>query len=565
MSGTGVDPRIALGFQQSQNNMLQNFMQAGQVISALSQAQANNEMLQARRQIGAALQNSIDPVTGQLDTQAFMGAISRNPMAGFLAPEALAQARAAQLGQLQVQQNQAALGMRRLDNLSQVLTGLLENPQLTRAQVVAAVGRVLALPEAERPFSAQTAAAFLGDLPEDPRAIRQKLMEVAGSVRENQLRLLDFLPRPHAINLGGNVGMIDLNPRTAPGLPGSRLEITPTPGELNEPRTFIGPSGEPRQGRAADVFPMTGGMGSPAPGPGQVVPGTGQTTPGTGQTTPPGQTGAVQPPGAQSPGRQIGSGRYPSPDINPPGSTARPPTTVPPQAPGGVAIGLPPGRQEAMEMEGQRSAQYSSDLASRARFAPENIANLQQMRGLLRQVTTGGPVPSIMRRVVTALNAMLPENMRIASDGIAYQEEFVKLAERLAQQQRLAFAGASQASNMELESARIASPNEGISNLGNDRIIAHLLGNEQAILVRNRAWQQWRNVNGAESFMQFEAAFDRDFDPRVFHSMFMSPQDRARMVRDMTPGDRRRFENAVRAAIRNGWVTRQDLGLGERQ
>lgn len=551
---SGVNPQIALSGQPVRSNPLAIFQQAAGAVGAMSQAQQAQETLQAQRQIGNATLGAIGE-DGRFDQQRFLQSIRDNPMAGFLAPQALQQARAAELGQLQVAQGQVQVGMMRLNSLSQVVTGLLENPNVSRRDVIDSVGRLLALPESERPFSATIAAGFLSNLPEDSAGIRQRLMQIAGSVRENQARLNDFLPRPQVLNFGNEQRTIDLNPRTGQGVVGPQGENFPSPEFTNQPVQQVGPQGETRVGPLQRTLPITGGLGTPVPS---------QAPAGQ---PPSGPSGAGRSPPTTGPRVNdiVGSGRYPGGEGGTQPGPRVPSGGVGPSADGTVPTSLPPGRSQAMQAEAVRGQEMASVLSQAAAAAPNNIANLQTMRGLLRQFPTGGPVAPLLRQLTTSMNAMLPENLRVRPSGTAYQEEFVKLAERLAQEQRRAFAGSAAASNMELESARAASPSERISNLGNDRIISHLLGNEQAIAVKDRAWQAWRDRNGAESYTQFETAFNRNFDPRVFHSMFMAPEERSRMVNAMSPGDRSRFESAARHAIREGWVTPEDLGIRRRQ
>lgn len=552
MSGSTVDPRIALGIQAPQLNPLAGIMQAAQTASAFTDAQRRIQELAAQRLIGTATQNALNPETGELDRPRFMQGLQGNPMAGFMAPDALSRVSQAQGLQLQAQTQAAQLSMIRLDHLSQSLTGLLERPQLTRQDVLTHIERLASLPPDQRPFTPQVAAAFLGNLPEDNQGIRQRLFEIAGSVRQNQERLRDFLPQPQYTSDGRVLYGLNTNPRS-PGALGPQLEMQPSVETTNAPLARVGPNGQIITGPAGQALPFTGGLGTPTPG-----------TVGAGSPqlpSAPGGAPAAQPPTQGHP--VFGTGRYPGADQPTPPPAAQTPSgaSLPGTSspPGTVTTQLPPGTSQALQGEGVSSVERSAALSNRAAQAPVNLANLQHMRSLLAQFASGAPGASLTRQAVTALNSVLPPDRRIRVDATSHQEEFNKLAERMAQDQARTFGAGS--TNMELGSALRTVPNEGLSNLGNDRIIAHLLGNELAIQTKDRAWQAWRGQNGPESFAQFETDFNRRFDPRVFQTVFMDGASRRAMLSHMPAEDRARFNTALNHAISQGWINRDLLGL----
>lgn len=550
MSGT-IDARIPLGSQPPQfTNPFETVMRAGQAVSAVTDAQRRQQELAAQRLIGTATQNSLNPETGELDRPRFMQGLAGNPMAGFMAPDALARVSQAQGMQLQAQTQAAQLSMVRLDHLSQAVTGLLERPQLTRQDVLTHIERLAALPPDQRPFTPQVAASFLGNLPEDSNGIRQRLFEIAGSVRDNQNRLRDFLPQPQYTSDGRVLYGINTNPRT-PGAIGPQLEMQPSVESTNAPFSRVGPNGQIITGPVGQALPHVGGLGTPTPGTLGAPGGPGASLPMPGQ--PPAAPGAP-------PSSTFGTGRYPRQEGQ---ASAQAPSGlaagVPSAPPGTVTTQLPPGTTQALQGEGVASVERSTALSGRAAQAPVNMANLQHMRSLLTQFASGAPGASLTRQAVTALNSILPPDRRIREDATSHQEEFNKLAERMAQDQARTFGNGS--TNMELGSALRTVPNESLSNLGNDRIIAHLLGNEMAIQTKDRAWQEWRTRNGPESYAQFETDFSRRFDPRVFQSVFMDRAARQAMLAHMPSQDRAQFNAALAHAVRQGWITRESLGL----
>lgn len=569
MSGT-VDGSIARGFAPPTGAQTNPLTQLGQIVgvaNGLAQNRRENETFGAQQAIGRALQSSMDPQTGQVNPEAFRSAIAGNPLAGFLAPQALAQARALEQGTLQVQQTQAALGQQRLNNLRQSLQGLLTNPNTSRQDVVSAVGQLLALPESERPFSATVAAAQLASLPTDPAGVRRWLLGHMASTDQGLQQIQQFLPRPTPIQTGAETRFVDTNPLTNPGAAGQALPNQPGPGDRNALVQRYNPQTRqmelvPRQ----EVAPMVGGTGAAAPG---TVPGAG-TPPGTGGGQAPRQLpfgdgrypGGAQPPatGGQRPQPPAGGprpGQVPGATGAPPvpGSQAPGPTSAVPASP-------PLGAQGAAEITAQRSAEQGVELGRQADQVPTMMATLGNMRTMLSQFNTG-PGAAWTREMVNSWNRVAPPTMQIRVEGTAAQEEFVKLSTQLAQQQFQALGGTG--ANEQLASAMRTSPNETLSRMGNQSIIALLQGNADAIRVKNEEWQRWlASGRGPETYGQFSTDFNRSFDPRFFQAVYMSPESRRQMMNAMSETERREFNRNFRAAMERGWVRLPEAPSGGR-
>lgn len=557
MSGT-VDGSIARGFTPpsgAQANPLAQFGQIVGVANALAQNRRENETFGAQQAIGRALQAAMDPQTGQVNPEAFRAAIANNPMAGFLAPQALAQARALEQGTLQVQQTQAALGQARLNNLRQSLQGLLTNPNTSREEVVTAVQNLLRLPESERPFSATVAASQLATLPSDPAGIRRWLLGHMASTDQGLQQIQRFLPNPTPVQTGAETRFVDTNPLTNPGAAGQALPNQPGPGDRNALVQRYNPQTRqmelvPRQ----EVAPMVGGTGAAAPG---TVPGAG-TPPGSGggqapRQLPfgdgryPGGAGGGQRPVAPQPGQRTQPGQVPGAVTAPPvpGAQAPGPTSA-------VPAGPPLGAQGAAELTAQRSAEQGVELGRQADQVPTMMATLGNMRTMLSQFNTG-PGAAWTREMVNSWNRVAPPTMQIRVEGTAAQEEFVKLSTQLAQQQFQALGGTG--ANEQLASAMRTSPNETLSRMGNQSIIALLQGNADAIRVKNEEWQRWlASGRGPETYGQFSSEFNRSFDPRFFQAVYMSPESRRQMMNAMSETERREFNRNFRAAIERGWI-----------
>lgn len=521
MSGT-VDPNIARSFNPSQHsgpfaNPLQAFGQVVGIANAVNQNRRENEMFNAQQQIGRTLQGSLNPETGTIDYERFSAGIRDNPLAAFLAPQALAQARQLEQGALQVQAAQAQLGVTRLNNLRTTLGGLLANPNVTRRDVVAAVGQLLALPESERPFSATVAASQLAQLPDNPEAIRQWLMTHLASTQAGLSHLQQFLPQGIQVPAGGTVRSVNRDPLTgtvtpAPG-DASEIPLTPTPAERDAPTPFFDPStNTPRMAPRQDVLPMYDGQGRPV----------------------------NRPP--QSP---FGTGRF-----TPPGAAAAPPAQGPQP---NVATGPALGEAGAQEVAGRQAAEGAARLATQA----AEIPNLRTILANLDQLVGGfspGPGAQWQRVAAAGWNRLAPNTFQFDPQAIANQEEFAKQAFALASQQFQMLGGSG--SNDQLAQVIGTSPSELLSRQGNRGIIAMLRGNTDALDVMNREWQAAvARGTSPSQFNQFLAEFNRSFDPRVFQWVYLGREARETMWRNMNQRDRDSLTRAANEAVQRGWVS----------
>lgn len=535
MSGTTVDSSIARGVAAPPAPMQNPLDQFGRVVgiaNALNTNRRENETFGAQQQIGRALQGSMNPQTGQVDHDAFARAIQGNPLAAFLAPQALIQARQLEQGVTQVQAAQAQLGMMRLNNLRTTVGGLLASPNTTRADVVNAVSQLVALPESERPFSATVAATALASLPQNPEQIRPWLMTQLASTETGLAHLQRFLPEGGTTNVGGQVRATNRDPVTgqvtqAGGNAGT-MTMTPTPRERDEPTTFYDPTTRsmrtaPRQ----DVLPMYDGDGRPIPGTGQG--------------------------GAPSP---FGTGRYPGGASGAPGATPTPPFASQGQRPPGPIQSVPSGpalgEPQAVAAEATQAAESASALARQAAELPNLRTILANLDTLVRGFSPG-PGTQWQRVAAAGWNRLAPNTLQFNPQSIASQEEFVKQAFSLASQQFAALGGTG--SNEQLAQVLGTSPSELLSRQGNQGIIAMLRGNADAMDVANREWQRHLAEGGSPSqFNQFMAEFNRGFNPRVFQWMYLSREARETMWRNMSPQDRANLTRSAGEAVQRGWV-----------
>lgn len=219
----------------------------------------------------------------------------------------------------------------------------------------------------------------------------------------------------------------------------------------------------------------------------------------------------------------------------------------------GIALGLPPGAAEAAAKGLGAGAEQGAALQAAADAAPTRkgtLANLEKDLGSF----TSGPGADRVRTVkagVNAVSGMAGGPAIFDPKSIASQENFTKLAQQLAQQQSLLLGGTDAA----LASAGHSNPNTDFSNLGNQRVIQILKGNEDAIAAKSSAWQQFKKINGpGADYGTFQTGFNQNYEPRAFQFPYMSPTERTDMFKSMTPNERAQIQGAIEQAVRNGYI-----------
>lgn len=217
----------------------------------------------------------------------------------------------------------------------------------------------------------------------------------------------------------------------------------------------------------------------------------------------------------------------------------------------GIVTGQGPGQAAAAGVQGQTSAARASDLITQAQGVPSRKALLETLENKLNNFSPGPQADLAKVAGQLAQEYHLPFSDALAK-GTASQEEYAKLATQLAQQQFASLGGTG--TDAKLASAVHTSPSEFLSKEGNKGIISILKGNEDALGVKAQMWQKWSQTHPAETYDTFTNAFNQRFDPRVFQSVYQSPQEIAAQVKAMTPAERAAFQKNYNYSVQAGWI-----------
>lgn len=228
-----------------------------------------------------------------------------------------------------------------------------------------------------------------------------------------------------------------------------------------------------------------------------------------------------------------------------------------PNAQGGaLPTGLPPGAEGAFNVSGAGNAQQALALQNLAGGVNNRKALLGNLQGALDSFQPGPQSDFWKGLGQLAQEYKVPIPGAPPADKTAAQEAFAKMATQLAQQQFQSLGGTG--TDAKLDSAIHTSPSEFLSKAGNQEIIAMLKGNEDAVAAQNDAWQRWQQADpvrhGPQSFGNFQAQFNKIYDPRVFQAQYLSPQQRATMLKGMAPAEQTKFKAEYKKAVQLGWV-----------
>lgn len=218
---------------------------------------------------------------------------------------------------------------------------------------------------------------------------------------------------------------------------------------------------------------------------------------------------------------------------------------------GTVQTGPSPSQSAAGQVTGASNAQRAQELGKAAAQAPDTKAILGNMSGDLKQFQSG-PGASQWKNLVAGVNRMFPG--AVEPGAIANQENFNKLQTLLSQRSFAALGGTG--TDAKLESAMHANPNETISVLGNQGIIALNKGFADAIALKNNLWQKALKAGqNPDTYGQFENSFNQRYDPRVFQFQYLDKKGQDQALSGMTTAEKAQFYVKQHYAEQKHWVS----------
>src|SRR6185312_10128203 len=216
---------------------------------------------------------------------------------------------------------------------------------------------------------------------------------------------------------------------------------------------------------------------------------------------------------------------------------------------GSMPAGPKLGAETAANVTAAGAANQGLALSHQADEARDTKALLGNLKADLGGFSAG-PGAGEWKHILAGLQRL---GVSIDPNMVANQENFNKVATMLAQRQFAQLGGTG--TDRQLGSAIESNPNQALSNLGNERIVAMLKGNSDAIMLKNQVWQRWlQNGHSPASYNQFATEFNKAYDPRAFQMQYLSPAERKQMVSGMAPAEQAQFRSQYNAAVKRGWV-----------
>lgn len=528
---TQVDTSI---YQNQEQPQAQNPFDLVSKFTNIQKGMAENQLLQqdlgAREGAAASVQGSMKE-DGTIDMNAFNQAVARDPRTAFKAQELIRGA-----AETQQRQTEAAAAKFELDKKYSARMFDYTLPlALKKDPTVEDVYEVIANTQAD-PITAahQTQAEIVDMLNKLPKNDSGLLRKIAiGSLRNYAAKagkMEALQPKFEMMTNGAETFPVDTNIITNPDYQDFIVRHKLSPAEKAQQRQSIGKDAMGREiPGTVTVGTLVDPYGNPRGAP-------------QGDTLPPsmGPTAAAGADAAVPRAAPVSIN-----DLRGPGGGANNP-------PGFVQSDLTPGESAARTTAAQGSAEQSVELQRNAANIPNQKALLGNLEAQLDKFGAGR-LADWKYVAKTFTNAVNPFGDLLDLKTIASQEEFNKQAFQLAQEQFKSLGGTG--TDTKYSSAVSTSPNELLSNLGNKGIIHLLKGNADAVAKMNEGWQELISQGASPAdFGRYVAAFNKNFDPRVFQFQYLDAKERKEALKGMSADEEKDFRRKFHQAVEYGWV-----------
>jgi hypothetical protein len=476
-----LDTSIALNANAPQaSNPLQQALQIAQFRAYNANGLAAQQQLAANRATSAAYQQSVDPTTGQLDTNKLSALIAANPDSAYNYAQTMKGVMDARQAQQTYDKGVIGLDNDKLDSAQKHLSwayqtagAVANNPNATTDDVMKSLSTAIQ----NKQITPQIAAQALADMPgaDAPKGALQQwaanhVAQAAGQAQ--QLGIM--LPKTGSIDKGGQILLTNTNPVSGDVTQTGSVSKTLDPATASSP---------------VNVYdPKTGTNGIAPRG----------SLPGFGGDQPP-----PIPTVAQSPDMPASSGQAAPLPIGPAPGAPR----------GFVPTGPALGASGIADAAGQR---YGA-LQTAAQQAPQMMKTYdlagQAVNGAIAQGKGSASIASAGGVVQTILGAF---GAKPTGDSVKDYQLATNYLNSAADQaaSSLGLSG----SDARVAAAKAGQPDPNNMNLpALQETIAHAKGLQQAVLDRQQATTNFlaQNGNSTANLNQFEAKWNKSFNPDV--------------------------------------------------
>lgn len=504
-----LDTNIPLQAQAPQFNPLQMALQAAQFRAYNANGMAAQQQLTANQATSRAYQQSVDPTTGQLDTNKLSSALAADPDAAYNYASVMKGVQDMKQSQQTYDRGQIGLNNDQIDNAKKAYTytaqrfGTLDpnDPQFSAKLLGVAADTVK-----YGHVDPQVVISSLSNVPQDPAGRAAWLQRSIASAKDAAGQLDSIAPKPTQVDNGATKQYVDTNPISNPGIVGTTIQNQLSPESATSPVSVMGPNNTPGVVPRGEMW--NGGV-SGAGTPQINIPPlpTGSNPQGAGQAAPmPGQAAPAQ------------------------------------SAPAGpahfVATGTPMGVADSNQGNVSTVNNHWTALNNDTNNAQTNIGIAQNIKAYADQALTGkqGDKLAAANGILSIFGQGGQTDLQTATDLLQ------KNMARLSLTSRQGAGGTDAAGAL----ATAANPHGTMTAEAIKDAADQVIGAQRMALSQQQLLQPFKLNNDVAGYQATLSKFNQAADPRVWQFQSMTPEQRASFKAGMSPADQQAFSNKIR-------------------
>jgi hypothetical protein len=492
-----LDTSIPLQAQAPQFNPLQMALQAAQFRAYNANGIAAQQQLAANKATSEAYQQSVDPTTGQLDTNKLSALISQNPDSAYNYAQTMKGVMDARQAQQTYDKGGVELNNSQRDNYANGLKFFTQQFATVDPKDPNAAGKIMQI-GADAVTNGHIAPsvykAMVNQMPDDPQQWPQFLQQKLASFQDAGAQLGSITPKPTQVDNGATKQYIDTNPISNPGIVGTTIQNQLSPESATAPVGVMGPGNTP------GVVPR-GEMWNAPP------------LPSSGPTTPNGPDRTYLPGQAPAPVGQAGPAHF-------------------------VATGTPMGVSDSNQGNVDVVNKHWTAVGNDAQNAQTNIGIAQNIKAYADKALTGKQGDKL-----AAVNGLLSVFGQGGQTDISTATDLLqKNMARLSLTSRQGAGGTDAAGAL----ATAANPHGTMTAEAIKDAADQVIGAQKMALAQQQLLQPFKLNNDVAGYQSTLSKFNQAADPRVWQFQGMTPDQRAHFKAGMSPADQKAFSSKIR-------------------
>lgn len=408
-----------------------------------------------------------------------------------------------QQAQVGLSQSKIDLAHQQFGQLSQFIGSLAQDPRVGTPDGPGLVTQATQQAVKQGWITPEIAQEELANMPKDPAALPQYLQTLNTRVQDSAGQFRQIYGEPGTINNGNQIIPVRSSAIAGVHRIGANIPMQTSPTERN-----LLVSGTDSQGRTTQT-PMA-----------QVLQKAGQ-DPLNGMPMDPGN-------------------RLMAPD-------GAPPSSIQPQAGGGVAVSPPAGQVESLgQIASASTAKYNSDQQREANFQQDMLPLNKAFQGMKALGTTGtGPGTETLNDVKSFL----------VSQGVINQNDDVKNFDEVRKYTtQLARTNGDTGSDSRLAASFAGNPSVNISNAAAQDVLKSAISLRKLQNAQVQAFSQ--TGLPASEYQKWAQTWNKSQDPVAYGFDLMEPAQRVKYIKSLSPEKKTAFVQSLTGAVQLGLVER---------